>query len=85
MKGTRGRLRGGTRSGGARRESPETSLTLAGVGISKKLSSWAPILAAMPADVFEATIAEAKQATKALGFTTSADQMTRWRLIFEGM
>jgi hypothetical protein len=39
----------------------------------------------VPAAVFEARIAEAKEATKELGFTTFADRMTRWRLMGEGM
>jgi hypothetical protein len=50
-----GRLRRGTRQ-----EPRETTPRLADVGISKKLSSRAQKLAAVPAEVFEAKIAEAK-------------------------
>jgi hypothetical protein len=48
---------------GTRQEPRETTPKLADVGISKKLSSRAQKLAAVPADVFEASIARAKEAT----------------------
>jgi hypothetical protein len=47
---------------------------LAATGISKKLSSRAQRLAAVPAAVFEAKIAEAKDDSKELGFTIFADR-----------
>jgi len=51
--------------------------TLADAGISKKLGSRAQKLAAVPPEVFEAKIAEAKEAKKEPGFTTFADRAAR--------
>ena len=72
-------------AGGGKKTGPRGTLVeprdktpkLDDVGISKKLSSRAQKLAAVPAEVFEAKIAEAKEATKELGFTTFADRAAR--------
>jgi len=74
------------RKGFQRRSSETTDIpTLAEMGVSKDVSSRAQKLAAVPEDVFEAEIAEAKDDANELEFTTFADRMTRWRLVCEVM
>jgi len=68
--GTRGQLKGKS-SGGAVQEPPEdTRPTLADAGIDKKLSSRSQAIAAIPVDDFEATLADHREAQKAVTSAT---------------
>jgi hypothetical protein len=68
---------GRPKKGGSSREPPKGTPTLSEIGISKKVSSRAQKLAAVPVDVFEASIVQAKEASKELGFSTFADRAAR--------
>ena len=64
---------------------PFSRVLLNDIGVSKDLSSRSQKLAAVPAEVFEAKIAEAKDDAKELEFTTFADRAAGWRLVCEVM